>query len=91
MNIPQGMTPFNINQVYCLTMFLYNLKQISQQWFEKLTNFLLFINFIQSKFDSSLFRKKTNISFITPIVYVDDIRDCIIDINDVKTFINNAF
>ncbi|GKE38129.1 retrovirus-related pol polyprotein from transposon TNT 1-94 [Tanacetum coccineum] len=45
----------------------------NRQWFEKLTTFLLSIGFNQSYVDTSLFTLSTNTSFITLLVYVDDI------------------
>lgn len=52
---------------------LYGLKQASRQWNTKLTKFLTNIGFIQSKHDYSLFTKRTTNSYITLLVYVDDI------------------
>lgn len=38
---------------------LYSLKQASKAWFSKLSNCLLFLGFVASKFDTSLFTKDT--------------------------------
>lgn len=45
--------------------------QASQQWYEKLTSYILTIGFIQSLVDSSLFIKKTKNSFVALLLYVD--------------------
>ncbi|GJT57305.1 retrovirus-related pol polyprotein from transposon TNT 1-94 [Tanacetum coccineum] len=74
MQIPQGYTHNLPPNIVCkLTKSLYGLKQENKQWFEKLTTFLLFIGFKQSYMDTLLFTLSTNQSFITLLVYVDDI------------------
>ncbi|KAK2387257.1 putative mitochondrial protein [Trifolium repens] len=73
MTIPQGFHTSRPNQVCKLVKSLYGLKQASRQWNEKLTTFLLKLNFIQASSDHSLFTKKSSTSFIVLLVYVDDV------------------
>lgn len=57
-----------------LNKSLYGLKQASEQWFSKFsTTFVSLLGFQQSKSNYSLFTKKTIVSFVTLLVYVDDI------------------
>nr|GFC10101.1 ribonuclease H-like domain-containing protein [Tanacetum cinerariifolium] len=56
-----------------LNKSLYGLKQAPRQWNAKLTMALLETGFVQSKFDYSLFTKKSDKVFITLLVYMDDI------------------
>jgi len=53
------------------------------------TQFLKNIDFVQSKYNNSLFIKKTGFSFNTLLVYMDDtilVRNCMPDINIVKYY-----
>ncbi|GJZ75366.1 retrovirus-related pol polyprotein from transposon TNT 1-94, partial [Tanacetum coccineum] len=61
------------NMVYKLKKSLYVLKQAPRQWFARLSSALLDFGYTQSKTDYSLFVKKHNESFITVLVYVDDL------------------
>ncbi|GKD45648.1 reverse transcriptase, RNA-dependent DNA polymerase [Tanacetum coccineum] len=61
------------NLVCKLKKSLYGLKQAPRQWFAKLSSALLDFGYTQSKTDYSLFVKKHNESFITVLVYVDDL------------------
>jgi len=58
MELPPRVITKKSHQVCQLTKSLYGLKQASKQWYNKLTSFLLTINFVHSKADSSMFIKK---------------------------------
>jgi hypothetical protein len=73
MSLPQGFSTSHPNKVCKLVKSLYGLKQASRQWNEKLTSFLLSLNFKQASADHSLFTRKTVTSFLVLLVYVDDV------------------
>lgn len=78
MSLPQGYTPapgvvLPPNPVCRLHKSLYGLKQASRQWNQTFTNVLLAAGFIQSESDNSLYTKAYPGSFLTVLVYVDDI------------------
>ena len=52
---------------------LYGLKQAPRAWFDKFRSTLLQFSFEQSKYDSSLFLRKTSTGCVLLLVYVDDI------------------
>lgn len=61
-------------QLVCkLRKTLYGLKQAPHAWFHKLRDFLLALQFVASKADSSLFIWRIGSRFIYVLVYVDDI------------------
>ena len=94
MELPPGVITKKSHQVCRLTKALYGLKQASKQWYDKLTSFLLTINFVHSKADSSMLIKKTETSFMALLIYVDDIliaRNNMNEINKVKSSLNAAF
>jgi len=94
MDIPPGITTEKENQVCRLTKSLYGLKQASKQWYDKLTTFLYMINFTHSKADNSFFIRKTETSFITCLIYVDDILIAVNNMKEiqvVKSSLNLAF
>jgi len=98
MTLPQGANATVLsgkqNQLCRLTKSLYGLKQVSKQWYEKLTSFLHNINFSQSKTYSPLFIKNLNKSIIFRLIYVDDIilvGDEMTSISNVKAALNAAF
>ncbi|XP_014490460.1 uncharacterized protein LOC106753175 [Vigna radiata var. radiata] len=73
MEPPPGLNIHKEGQVCRLTKSLYGLKQANRQWFEKLSSFLIFVDYVQSKSDHSLFIKRTSVGFTALLVYVDDI------------------
>ena len=52
---------------------LYGLKQAPRAWFDRLSQFLLHIDFTCSKANSSFFIYETNTIIVLMLVYVDDV------------------
>nr|KYP45709.1 Retrovirus-related Pol polyprotein from transposon TNT 1-94 [Cajanus cajan] len=73
MSLPPGMRPTYSNQVYKLQKSIYGLKQVSRQWFAKLSSFLIQHGYHQSASDHSLFLKFSDSSTTAILIYVDDI------------------
>jgi hypothetical protein len=73
MDIPQGVTSSNPNQVCKLIKSLYGLRQASRKWYEKLTSLLIDQGYCQSTSDYSLFTQMNGSNFTALLVYVDDI------------------
>lgn len=98
MKIPPGVVisdSFNGNNPVCrLNQSIYGLKQSPREWFDKFSVALLAYRFVQSKGNSSLFYRKTNISCTMLLVYVDDIiltGSCLTQINKIKEFLASQF
>ena len=73
MELPQGVKPPKLGQVYRLQKSLYGLRQASKQWYKKLSNVLLASGYSQSQADHSLFTKGASSgSFTALLIYVDD-------------------
>jgi len=92
--IPPGITTEKANQACRLIKSLYGLKQASKQWYDKLTTFLYTINFTHSKAENSLFIRKTENSFISLLIYVDDILIAGNNMKEIQVFkssLNAAF
>ncbi|GKB00656.1 uncharacterized mitochondrial protein-like protein [Tanacetum coccineum] len=73
---------------------MYGLKQANRQWFEKLTTFLKSLGFRQSYVDTSLFTLQTDNTFLSLLVYVDDILIACNDrslIDHLKTSLHTKF
>ncbi|GJS45109.1 ribonuclease H-like domain-containing protein [Tanacetum coccineum] len=73
---------------------LYGLKQAPMQWNAKLTKALIEHGFVQSKFDYSLFTKRSDNIFIALLVYVDDIvitSNHLSEIEKFKLFLKSIF
>ncbi|KAH9658123.1 retrovirus-related pol polyprotein from transposon RE1 [Citrus sinensis] len=74
MQQPKGFVDKSKPNCVCrLHKALYGLKQAPRAWFEKLRGCLLQWGFRNSKSDSSLFLRKTKVSLIMVLIYVDDI------------------
>nr|GFA12251.1 ribonuclease H-like domain-containing protein [Tanacetum cinerariifolium] len=84
----------NICKVCKLNKSLYGLEQPLRQWNAKLTMDIFENGFVQSKFDYSLFTKKSNKVFIALLVYVDDIvitGNALVEIEKFKMFLKSKF
>ena len=68
-----GLFPFPTSHVCKLHRSLYGLKQASRAWFDEFRTTLLQFSFRQSKYDTSLFLRKSNVGIVVLLVYVDDI------------------
>ncbi|GJX14375.1 ribonuclease H-like domain-containing protein [Tanacetum coccineum] len=64
---------FDYMETFSLVVKMSTVRQAPRQWNAKLTMALLENGFVQSKFDYSLFTKKSDKVFIALLVYVDDI------------------
>ncbi|GJR20239.1 ribonuclease H-like domain-containing protein [Tanacetum coccineum] len=85
MTLPPGFDN-DKSKVCKLNKSLYGLKQAPRQWIAKLTKALTEHGFVQSKFDYSLFIKKSDNVFIVLLVYVDDIVITRNDLNEIEKF-----
>nr|KYP48424.1 Retrovirus-related Pol polyprotein from transposon TNT 1-94 [Cajanus cajan] len=94
MALPQGLLTFKPNQVCLLKKTLYGLKQASRQWFNTISHALQVLGYSQSQADNTLYTKKTEKSFTTLLLYVDDvllIGNDIFEINKVKQSLHAQF
>jgi hypothetical protein len=73
MKPPPGLFPSPTSHVCKLRRSLYGLKQAPRAWFDKFRTPLLQFSFKQSKYDTSLFLWKSDMSIVLLLVYVDDI------------------
>ncbi|KAL3338862.1 hypothetical protein AABB24_027804 [Solanum stoloniferum] len=70
---PPGLFSSPTLDVCKLKWSLYGLKQAPRAWFDKFQSTLLQFSFEQSKYDSSLFLRKTSTGCVLLLVYGDDI------------------
>jgi transposase InsO family protein len=73
MKPPPGLFSSPTSHVCKLRRSLYGLKQAPRAWFDKFRTTLLQFSFKQSKYDTSLFLRKTDMGIVVLLVYVDDI------------------
>ena len=82
------------NQCCKLLKSLYDLKQASRKWYEKLSLLLLSCGYQQAQADHSLFIKTEGNYFIALIVYVDDVvltGNSTFEINNIKHILDSTF
>ncbi|XP_014499258.2 uncharacterized protein LOC106760323 [Vigna radiata var. radiata] len=94
MKLPPGVTATSPNKACLLHKSLYGLKQVSRQWYDKLSSFLLSQDFTQTLGDHSLFTKHNGDNITIMMVYVDDIiltGNDINDINHITNMLNDRF
>lgn len=73
MKIPQGFAKEGDDRVCRLRKSLYGLRQASRNWHHKFTRALLDIGFYQSRADHSLFILKKGTTYISALIYIDDV------------------
>ena len=73
---------------------LYGLKHVPRAWYEKFTSTLLKFAFLKSKYDASLFLRKTEEGIVILLVYVENIIITGIDsviISQLKQHLQDSF
>nr|CAN63642.1 hypothetical protein VITISV_038695 [Vitis vinifera] len=73
MKPPLGLFPSPTSHLCKLHRSFYGLKQAPRAWFDKFRTTLLQFSFRQSKYDTSLFLRKSDMGIVVLLVYVDDI------------------
>lgn len=95
MEQPKGFEDISKQQMVCkLNKAIYGLKQAPRVWFEKLKSTLLKLGFSPTKSDCSLFIKRSSISIMYILVYVDDFivtGSNISEINQLTSYLNEQF
>ncbi|KAL0385763.1 UNVERIFIED_CONTAM: Retrovirus-related Pol polyprotein from transposon RE2 [Sesamum radiatum] len=94
MTPPDGYLRAQPGQVCRLKRSLYGLKQALRQWNIEFTAKLESYGFCQSAYDHCLFTKGSGSSFLTLLVYVDNViitRPSVECIQDVKTYLDQLF
>nr|XP_016483198.1 PREDICTED: uncharacterized mitochondrial protein AtMg00810-like [Nicotiana tabacum] len=94
MKLPQGLVVSSPEPVCKLNKSLYDLKQASRQWYDKLTEALYSRGYIHSMHDYSLFYKRTSNRVVFVGVYVDDVPltgNDLTEIQMLKTFLHDQF
>lgn len=85
---PGFVDPSRPSHVCKLNKAIYGLKQAPRTWFHCMTSFLLFVGFVQSVADSSLFIFSHGLHIIYFLLYVDDIVVIGSDARLVQSFID---
>lgn len=85
MTLPPGFDDHK-SKIVKLNKSLYGLKQAPRQWNAKLTLTLSENGFVQSKFDYSLFTKRSGNMYLIMLVYVDDIIITGNDVSEIEKF-----
>ncbi|GKV47882.1 hypothetical protein SLEP1_g54737 [Rubroshorea leprosula] len=94
MKIPLGFSRHGENRVCKLQKSLYGLKQVSRNWFAKLSSALLEVGFLSSPVDPSLFTRINGAIKMFVLVYVDDIivtGNDVAAISSLKSFLHSRF
>lgn len=94
MDLPDSFRSQGESRVCRLRKSLYGLKQASRQWNLKLTEALTQGGYAQSKYDYSLFTKRSEGNIVILLIYVDDLlitRSNIDMINELKQILHQSF
>ncbi|CAL1407672.1 unnamed protein product [Linum trigynum] len=73
MTIPQGFFTPGDTRVCRLCKSIYGLRQTSRNWYQKFTQSLLDLHFVQSLAYYALFTYRRGASFVVALIYVDDV------------------
>jgi len=65
--------PTHPDFVYKLDKVLYGLKQAPRAWYERLSTFLISIDFLKGKVDTTLFTKHVDSDILIVQIYADDV------------------
>lgn len=94
MNLPLGITSTKPNQVCKLIKSLYDLKQVSHKWHEKLKFTLLPQHYKKANIDHSHFTKQKSNIVTLLLVYVDDIiivGNSLTEFDHIKSVLHHTF
>ncbi|CAL1377952.1 unnamed protein product [Linum trigynum] len=94
MQIPQGFARPGETRVCRLRKSIYGLRQASRNWYQKFTQALLELGFVQSRADHALFTYRRGETFVVALIYVDDVILAGTDLNfigQVKGFLHDRF
>ncbi|GKC97373.1 putative RNA-directed DNA polymerase [Tanacetum coccineum] len=93
-NDPSRVSKEGETKVCRLRKSIYGLKQASQNWYHKFTNALIALDFKQSKADHSFFIYQPKETFVSVLIYVDDVilvGNDVVKMQHTKTELNNRF